>query len=108
VVKEEVRRPFDQPGICIIRDIESLLLKSANKGGMTELSQVIIELLSGDVSIERLKVQLAMLPDVIKTVFDGTVKRVTNIRNITDAMAKSSIYQNKLCFVSLTSCFCYI
>ena len=75
VVAEEVKRRFDLPDICIIRDIESLLLRSVNEGGTTEISQEIIEFLSGDVSIERLKVQLTMLPDVIKTAFDGTVKR---------------------------------
>jgi len=87
VVAEEVKRQFDQPDICIIRDIESLLLRSANEGGTTEISQEIIEFLSGNVSIERLKVQLAML----------TVRKVTNIRTITDAMLKSSIYQNMMC-----------
>ena len=35
-----------------------------------------------------------MLPDVIKTVFNGTAKRITNIRTIihVDAMTKSFIY----------------
>jgi len=32
-----VKETIDQPDICIIRDIESLLLKSANKG-VAELS----------------------------------------------------------------------
>ena len=48
VAKEEVRRWFDQPDICIIRDIENLLLKGSNEGGGAELFQVIIEFLSGD------------------------------------------------------------
>ena len=53
--------------------------------------------MGGDVSIEQLKVQLAMLPDVIKIAFNGSIKKVTNIRTITDAMTKSTIYQNMLC-----------
>lgn len=42
---------------------------------------------------------MAILPDVIKTTFNGTIKKVTNIRTITDAMhmMQSSIYQNMLC-----------
>ena len=41
-----------------------------------------------------------MLPDVIKTALDGTIKRVTNVRTIADAMMKSDIYQNMLCEVN--------
>ena len=96
VVAEEVKRRFDQPDICMIRDIENLLLKSANEGTTDLLSKEIIKFLGVDVNIKRLKVQLAMLPDVIKTAFDGSVKKVTNIRTITEAMTKSSLYQNML------------
>ena len=96
VVAEEVKRRFDQPDICMIRDIENLLLKSANEGTIDLLSKKIIKFLGVDVNIKRLKVQLAMLPDVIKTAFDGSVKKVTNIRTITEAMTKSSLYQNML------------
>ena len=53
--------------------------------------------MGGDVNIEQLKVQLAMLPDVIKIAFNCSIKKVTNIRTITDAMTKSTIYQNMLC-----------
>ena len=42
VVAEEVKRRFDQPDICIIRDIENLLLKSANEGTTDLLSQELI------------------------------------------------------------------
>ena len=41
-----------------------------------------------------------MLPDVIKTALDGTIKIVTNVRTIADAMMKSDIYQNMLCEVN--------
>jgi len=75
------------------------LLRIANEGGTTEISQEIIEFLSGDVSIERLKVQLTRLPDMIKTaLLMAQLKRSpTSIRTITDAMFKSSIYQNMMC-----------
>ena len=99
IVAEEVKRRFDQPDICIIRDIEHILLKSANEGTTDLLSQELINYLGVDINIERLKVQLAMLPDVIKTAFDGSIKKVTNIRTIADAMTKSTIYQSMLCEV---------
>jgi len=40
------------------------------------------------------KVQLSMLPDMIKTALNGTIKRVTNVRTIADTMMQSEIYQN--------------
>ena len=92
-------RPSPKPDICIIRDIEHGLPKSANEGTTDLLSQELINYLGVDINIERLKVQLAMLPDVIKTAFDGSIKKVTNIRTIADAMTKSTIYQSMLCEV---------
>ena len=100
VVAEKVKRRFDQPDIRIIRDIENVLLKCANEGSTDLLTEQIVEFLGSDVHVERLKFQLAMLPDLIKTAFDGSIKKVTNIRTITDAMEKSSIYQNMLCEVN--------
>ena len=99
VVAEEVKRRFDQPDICIIRDIENVILECANEGTTGLLTQQIVEFLGSDVDVKRLKVQLAMLPDLIKTAFDGSIKKVTNIRTIPDAMTKSSIYQKMLCEV---------
>ena len=95
-VTEEVRRRFDQSDICLIREIETLLLNSANGTSVDTLPQDIENILVGDVDVERLKVQLCMLPDVIKTALEGSIKRVTNVRTIADAMLKSKIYQNML------------
>ena len=50
-----------------------------------------------DVEIDRLKVQLHMLPDLINTALAGSIKKVTNVRTIVDALVKSEIYQNMLC-----------
>jgi len=65
---------------------------------MHKLSEALITFLKGDA--ERLKVQLCMLPDTIKTALNGTIKRVTNVRTIADAMMQSEIYQNMLCEVN--------
>jgi len=64
------------------------------------MSEALIKFLEGDVDVERLKVQLCMLPDMIKTALNGTIKRVTNVRTIADAMMQSEIYQNMLCKVN--------
>ena len=47
-----------------------------------------------DIDHNRLKIQLLMLPDMIKTDFAGevSVKKVTNVRTIANAMGKSDIY----------------
>lgn len=95
-VTEEVRRRFDQSDIRLIREIENLLLNAANGTSIDTLPQEIANILVGDVDVERLKVQLCMLPDVIKTALEGSIKRVTNVRTIADAMLKSEIYQNML------------
>jgi len=59
VVAEEVKRRFDQPDICIIRDIENVLLQCANEGSTDLLTEQIVEFLGSDVHVERLKFQLA-------------------------------------------------
>ena len=80
----------------MIREIENLLLNSANDTSIDTLPQEIANILVGDVDVERLKVQLCMFPDVIKTALEGSITRVTNVRTIADAMLKSEIYQNML------------
>jgi len=80
----------------MIREIERLLLNFANGTTSDTLPQEVVDLLIGDVDVERLKVQLCMLPDVIKTALEGTIKKVTNVRTIADAMLKSDIYQSML------------
>ena len=59
-----------------------------------------VDFIEKDVNVKCLKVQLAMLPDLIKTAFNGTIKKVTNIRTIADAMIQSDIYKTMLCEVN--------
>ena len=99
-VSEEVKRRFDQSDIQLIQDVETLLLTSANGTVTHTLSDALVRFFEGDVDAERLKVQLGMLPDMIKTALNGSIKRVTNVRTIADAMMQSEIYQNMLCEVN--------
>ena len=50
-----------------------------------------------------------MIPTLITTALDGTVKKVTNIRTIADAMEKSNVYKNLLTEVDklLRIYFCF-
>lgn len=98
IVAEEVKRRFDQSDICLIRDFENLLLVCANNQNPVDLSsQTLVDFIE---NVERLKIQLAMLSDLIKTAFNGTIKKVTNIRTIADAMMQSGIYKIMLCEVN--------
>ena len=77
----------------MIRDLENLLLEYANNQDPVDLSsQTLVNFIEKDVNVERLKIQLAMLPDLIKTTFNGTIKKVSSIRTIADAMMQSDIY----------------
>ncbi|XP_028412593.1 zinc finger MYM-type protein 1-like [Dendronephthya gigantea] len=62
----EIERRFDQNSFKIINEIEQLLLNPCN-GVTVQFSEEFLEKYSTDVNVERLKVQLTMLPDLIKT-----------------------------------------
>ena len=61
----------------------------------TSISKELETYLKEDFDIERLKVQLSMLQDVIKT-SSLSVKKVTNVRTIVQAMNESHIYKGML------------
>lgn len=62
----EIDKRFDQSDINTIRAIESLLLDAAN-GKSVLISEDLHTYLNGDVDQERLKTQLSMVKDAIKT-----------------------------------------
>ena len=91
----EIERRFEQPDFVKIKEIESLLLNAANGEVIFEL---VSKFLENDVDAERLKVQLLMVADMIKIALVDrmTVKEVTNVRTIADAMQQSEIYKGML------------
>ena len=99
LVTGEVERRFDQPDLRIIKDLEILLLNAANgelHEGQGCLSEALSSYIEGDIDQARLKIQLLMIPDMIKTAFNGSIKKVTTLRTLTDAMNKSEIYKGML------------
>ena len=85
----EVERRFDQLDLRVIKNLEILLLNAANGElhvGHGYLSDALSSYIEGDVDQARLKVQLLMIPDMINTAFDGSIKRVITLRTLTDAM----------------------
>ena len=91
----EVERRFIQKDMGIINDIEASLIESANGNNQTSISEDLKTYLKEDFDIERLKKQLSMLQDVIKT-SSLSVKKVTNVRTIVQAMNESQIYKGML------------
>ena len=70
-------------------------LKTANGRDIEPISDVLLDFLGSDVDCNRLKIQLLMVPDMIKTAFtcELPVKEVTNVRTIAKSMKQSEIYK---------------
>ena len=94
----EVERRFEQSDLCRIKDIENLLLDAANGRDTEPISDAVLDLLKSDVDCNRLKIQLLMVPDMIKTAFacELPIKKVTNVRTVASAMKQSEIYKGML------------
>ena len=75
--------------------MEQLLLLAAN-GEFTSVPESLTSLYAADFDLRRLDTQLKMLPDFIKIAMDGSVKRVTSIRTICEALNKSPIGKEML------------
>ena len=81
-----IERRFMQLNFLLVRNIEALLLDSAN-GKPTTLSDDFVSLYTKDIDMEKLKLQLKFLPDAVKTVTPGgipihQVTRVQTLRNV--------------------------
>ena len=88
----EVERRFDQADLRIVKEIEVLLLNAANGEVVQSLASTLLDYMGKDFDHERLKCQLSLIPDMIKTTGDGSINKVTHIRTIADIMQRSSIY----------------
>ena len=86
IMRSELKRRFDQTGLKVLGEIESLLISACN-GNKVPLSTQVQELYHGDIDFQRLEVQLSMLPELVKTVNEQnlsqgqpTIKKVTAIQ----------------------------
>ena len=78
------------------------MLNSANGNFVDSIPDNITNFLQNQFDLDRLKVQLCMIPDMIKTAFDSSVKKVTNVRTISSAMLQSGMYlSNWGCYISV-------
>ena len=81
--------------------IEKTLLNSANTGD-SHISEE-VKLYSKEINIERLKIQLQMLPELIRTYNEKnlsmSIKKVTNLRTLCELMCDVSSSKSLLCEV---------
>ena len=91
----EIERRFKQEDIGIIRSLELFLIENANDNSMSMPDNLETYLREAGFELERIKVQIVMLPNVIKT-SSTSIKRVTSVRTIINAMAESDIYKGML------------
>ena len=81
----EVEKRFIQKDLSIVNEIESTLIEFANGNKEKSISPELEMYLKDDFELARLKIQLSMLPDAIKTSSLG-IKKVTNVRTIASVM----------------------
>ena len=80
------------------RWMEVMLVEAANGVVTDSIHEDLTRYLAADVDCSRLKVQLGMVSDMVKTAFSDatTPKRTTNVRTICDAINESEIYKRML------------
>lgn len=93
----EIERRFQQSDLATMKEIESMLISAAN-GRNEPITENVLHYQESDVNKDRLKIQLMMIPDMIKTALSAEVqvKEVTNIRTIANAMKSSNICRGML------------
>ena len=79
--------------------MESLLIDAANGGDVPDIPEVIVQYFQGKIDSARFRIQLLMLPDAVCTAFTGTaikIKKVTQVRTISDTLNKSEFVKGML------------
>ena len=92
----EIERRFEQSDLSTTTEIENTLIRAANGTMVVEIPETVLMYIQGDIDAECLKIQLLMLPDMMKTACEGRIKRITNVRTIASSMEQSAIYKGML------------
>lgn len=90
----EIERRFNQEDIGVINSLESFLIDNANDNSTSMPDNLETYLKDTGFDLERLKVQVPMLPSVKTS--SQAIKQVTSVRTIVGAMAESDIYKGML------------
>ena len=104
---------FDQKDLKVLEEIEKLLISHCNNNNDVNPSEELMELYQREINFQNLQVQLAMLPDFLKTcneqkAHETPIKQVTSVNTICELMNISSFGKtmfsevNKLLHLYLT------
>ena len=89
LVYQELLRRFDQKSFSLLRDIEQLILRAAN-GNNFVIKETISDVYAGDLDLERLELQLKMLPDLVKCSNAAVpIKQVTKLETMCNVMVEN-------------------
>ena len=83
-VKGELERHFHQDNFLLVRNIEAILLKSAN-GNPGSFPNTFQETFSDDIDMQKLSLQLQILPDAIRSNAKD-LQEVTQVQSICDVL----------------------
>ncbi len=97
----ELKRPFDQKAFSVLQYIEKLIVDSCN-GATLEPSSSFKDMYGADVNTDRLAVQLAMLPDVVRTAntdYQLGIRKVTSVNTVCEVYNTCKFPKTMLCDV---------
>lgn len=89
LLHQELLRRFDQKSFSLLRDVEQLLLRAANANHFV-IAETISDIYAEDLDMERLELQLKMLPDLVKCSNAAVpIKEVTKIETLCNVMVEN-------------------
>jgi len=88
-VISELKRRFEQKGMGVAQELETLLLSAAN-GSTFSVPQSMIEIYSKDIDVRKLRNQLELLPDVILPASCDKVATVCQLAQLLDDVQANS------------------
>ena len=88
-VISELKRRFEQKGMGVAQELETLLLSAAN-GSTFSVPQSMIEIYSKDIDVRKLRNQLELLPDVILPASCDKVATVRQLAQLLDDVQANS------------------
>ena len=83
-VKGELERRFHQDNFLLVRNIETILINSAN-GKLCSFPETFKSTFGNDIDMQKLSLQIQLLPDAIKSNTTG-IKEVTKVQTICDVL----------------------
>lgn len=98
----ELKRRFDQPTFSVLQSIERIIIGSCN-GIAVELPSAVQSMYAADLKMDNLRVQLSMLPDIVRTANTQNqmgIRKVTSISTVCEIFNTCKFPKTMLCEVN--------